>query len=265
MDLRRLNDQKLTRHYHARLFIGSVLILLLAAPSAFYAYKAINGLFNRPSDWIPTDMEVRRDFDDFAAHFSVTDLVLLSWNDANVNGEQLDTVATLLRPLCSEPIDSPELPVDAVAASKVAELAKRLEHSPLHWVHSGSEVLRRLTSSPINLSHDQAIKRLRGSLIGPDNTQSCLVLSLSEPGLLNRREVIPAIAEAVAKQLDKSTEDVHFVGGPYDGMVIDEASVESVQLYSPISAIVAAVLCFVCLRSLSMTSAICVIAFLAKG
>ncbi len=181
MDLGRLNDHKLTRHYQIRLFIGGLLILLLAAPSALYAYQAINGLFNRPSDWIPTDMEVRRDFDDFAAHFSVTDLVLLSWDNAHVDGEQLDTVANLLKPLCSEPIDSPDLPIDPLAAAKVVELQNQLEQHPLHWVHSGSEVLRRLTASPINLSHDQAVKRLRGSLIGPDNSQSCLVLSLSEP------------------------------------------------------------------------------------
>lgn len=265
MDLRRLNDQRITRHYQVRLLIGGVLILLLAAPCAFFAYQAINGLFNRPSDWIPTDMEVRRDFDDFAAHFSVTDLVLVSWDGANVDGEQLDTVATLLNPLCREPIGSREVSLNPVAAANVAELSRQLEQQPLHWVHSGTEVLRRLTSSPINLSHDQAVKRLRGSLIGPDNTQSCLILSLAESGLIHRRQVIPAIADAIAKQLDKSTNEIHFVGGPYDGMVIDEASVESVQLYSPPSAIVAAVLCYICLRSFSMTAAISIIALLGQG
>ncbi len=77
--------------------------------------------------------------------------------------------------------------------------------------------------------------------------------------------MIPAIAEAVGKQLKKPADEIHFVGGPYDGMVIDEASVESVQLYSPPSALVAAILCFVCLRSFSLTSAICVIALLGQG
>ncbi len=265
MDLRRLNDERISRHYQARLFIGCILILLLAAPTAMYAFRAIDGLFNRPSDWIPTDMAVRRDFDDFASHFSVTDLVLVSWDGADVEGDQLDQVATLLKPLCSKPIEGRVMEVDETAAAEIASLAEQVPQLPLHSVHSGSEILRRLTASPINLSRDQAIKRLRGSLIGADGSQSGLILSLSEAGLIHRRKVLPLLTEAIAKQVGLTPAEIHLAGGPYDGMVIDEASIQSVQLYSPPSAIVAALLCLICLRSFAMTAAISIVALVGQG
>ena len=89
MDLKTLNDVQITRRYRQRFVIGILLLLVLAFPAAIHSFSAIQGLFNRPSDWIPADMQVRIEFDDFSRRFSVADLLLISWDGAKLGADEL--------------------------------------------------------------------------------------------------------------------------------------------------------------------------------
>ena len=64
--------------------------------------------------------------------------------------------------------------------------------SPIPWptlrgplfksVETGPRLMTRLTEPPISLTEDQAIKRLNGLFVGPDDKQSCAVVTLTPEG-----------------------------------------------------------------------------------
>jgi len=285
VDLKTLNDDQITRQYQWRFSIGAIAIVLLAFPAAYHSYQAISNLFNRPSDWIPADMPVRVEFDDFARRFSVTDLLLVSWDGADLDSAQLDNATKLLQPLTIEsstrdatPMqeagdkntaddgdDGKENVIRVSAAQSISKLLDELDEKPLHWARSGTEILAQMTGSPANLPRASAVKRLSGSIVGPDNQQTCLVISLTEIGLQKRRSVLATIRQALSQQLGISQSEIAIAGGPNDGTVIDDASIRSVQTFSPPSAILAALLCFLCLRSFVLTIAITIVAVIGEG
>lgn len=287
MDLKKLNDDQITRQYQWRLAIGAITILLLAFPATFHSYQAVSTLFNRPSDWIPADMPVRVEFDDFARRFSVTDLLLVSWDGADLDSAQLDEATKLLQPLTMESStrnvglaqaerdiiadaknagdDGQENVIRVNAAQTISKLLDQLDEKPLHWARSGTELLDQMTSAPANLPRASAVKRLSGSIVGPDNQQTCLVISLTEIGLQKRRPVLTTIRQALSQQLGISLTEIAIAGGPYDGNVIDDASIRSVQTFSPPSAILAALICFLCIRSVALTVAITLVAIIGEG
>jgi len=280
VDLNTLNDLQITRRYRRRFVFGILLMLVIAFPAAMFSFSAIQGLFNRPSDWIPADMPVRVEFDDFSRRFSVADLVLVSWDSAKLGAADLTAATELLQPLCEQDKRSSEeastanrqkakpalsSPLSSDAIDITRSLLIDLNAKPFHWVNNGSELLNRMTGSPTNLPRALAIKRLTGSIVGPDGQQTCMVLSLNEVGLVNRRLVLAKVREAIAKQVEIDADAIAMAGSPFDGTVIDEASIRSVQTFSPPSAILAAVLCFFCLRSFALTATITTIAVIGEG
>jgi len=275
VDLKTLNDEQITRRYRRFFAIGSFIIILLAFPAAFHSSLAIKNLFNRPSDWIPEDQPVRIEYDDFSRRFSVADLVLVSWDGAELGSEPLADITRLLQPLTvdstnlqtqsTEGEKPPIADVDDEASKIVSKLLAELGEHPLHWVRNGTEILDQMTGPPASLPRAAAIKRLSGSIVGPDEKQTCIVISLTERGLQKRRVTLAAIRSALSERLGSEPSKISMAGGPYDGMLIDEASIRSVQTFAPPSTILGALLCFFCLRSFALTAAITVIAVVGEG
>ncbi len=266
-----MSDDDLQQRYYRRLKVGALLLILLALPAAIHSHAAIGSLFNRPSDWLPDDLEVKQDFNKFVENFSGADIVMVSWDGAVLGSDSLDRSASLLRNLSSADFEPDN---DLIALSEHPTWAQDAildvrdecgTDTPLEWVRSGNDTLNRLTSAPANISEASAIRRLQGSLVGRDGKQSCLVVSFAESGIQNRRYLVPKLREMVARLNDMNVKEVALVGGPLDGATVDTASIESIRFFSPPSAIVAAILCLLCLRSLPMTAAIVATAVIGEG
>ncbi len=262
-------QEPLRARYLRRFKIGIALILLLASPCAYYSMDAIHHLFNRPPDWVPDSIPEKAEFNEFLRRFSVAEIVMISWEGAELGSEELAQATQLLRPLCEE---SPEIDVDDLidlpdwAAGEVASLRNICRAArPLLWVHNGSEMLDQMTSSPARLPRSVAINRLQGSVVGPDESRTCLVISLGEPSLVHRRIFLPRLREVLGRLTGHTKPEIAMVGGPFEGATVDDESVRSVQTFSPPSAILAAVLCFICLRSVPMTLVITAVAVLGQG
>jgi predicted RND superfamily exporter protein len=60
-------------------------------------------------------------------------------------------------------------------------------------------------------------------------------------------------------------EQIAVVGGPFDGATVDAESIRSILFYSPPSALVAAILCLICLRSIPLTLVIIAVASIGEG
>lgn len=260
----------LAKHYLLRLKIGVAVLVLLAIPAIVHSAAAIKSLYNRPADWVPDSLPEKAEFNDFLQHFSVADLVMVGWEQSDLDDPTLELAAAIVKPLCSETYAAE---TDAAKIDELPEWSRQWigkvrnvcdSPTPLHWAHSGTETLNQLIDST-NLTRQSAIDRLQGTLIGLDETQTALVISFADPGLEQRRVLIPMIREMVATVADIDASKVAVVGSPFDGAIVDAESIRTIERFSPPSAIVAAVLCLFCLRSVPLTAVIVAIAVIGEG
>ena len=264
-------EGSLQDRYLSRFKMGIVLLVVLAVPAVIHSHYAIESLLNQPSEWVPDSLPEKAEFNRFTERFSASDIVMLSWPGANLDSQSLTSVTNALRPLGAKSYDA------ATDADKIAELPAEtqlqiatIRHfcdspTPLRWVRDGTETLTKMTAAPARLPRATAINRLRGSLVGPDRKQTCVVFSLGEQGTLNRRMLFPQLRAMISELLELPADQIAVVGGPKDGAKIDNASISSIQLFSPPCALLAAALCFLCLRSLWLTVAITAIAMIGQG
>ena len=71
--------------------------------------------------------------------------------------------------------------------------------------------------------------------------------------------------ELISTLVGVATTQIAIVGGPREGADVDAESIRSVNVFAPPSAILAALICFVCLRSIHLTIAITIIAVIGEG
>ncbi len=242
------DEEPLRQRYLRRFRIGIVLLALLAVPAIFHSYAAINSLFNRPADWVPDSLDEKKEFNDFIKHFSVSELLMVGWEESDLDSPSLAQAAEILGPLCEANYDA------ETDEATLSELPNSLgpwiqeirnacgSPTPLRWVRSGTETLHQLTSAPANLPRGAAIGRLQGSLIGEDGEQTCLLISFGEPGLEQRRMLIPAIREMIGGLVQRDWSEIAAVGGPFEGATVDSEAIRSIRVFSPPSAFVAALL-----------------------
>ncbi|MEM6689715.1 MAG: MMPL family transporter [Planctomycetota bacterium] len=279
-----VNEEQLARGYRKRGIIGVALMALLAGPLILGSDFAIESLFNRPNEWVPTSLPERVAFDEFASQFPAADIILVSWPGCILEDESLQASSDLLSQLVDaeddseeineanevqEAIGKEEVPNETEEDSSSAFIARLWEachgEAPLVAVTSGTEIIDRMTSGSARIGRKSSIRRLEGTLVGEDGESTCLVISLSEAGLIARRTVIPEIRQKIAEIAGLSSSDIVLIGNPFDGTVVDDESIRSINRYSPPSAIVAAVLCFLFLRSIYMTGAVVIVAVLGQG
>ncbi|OUW83213.1 MAG: hypothetical protein CBD74_06100 [Saprospirales bacterium TMED214] len=278
-----MNHEDLLRQKYLRRFkFGVVLLALLAVPAIVHSRAAIESLFNRPSDWIPNTVPEKDEFDDFVKNFSAADLIMIAWEGSDLDSVSLTMVATALSPLVEPSQGAGDVALseliaeglnDQVSPEVISNVVGRIADLreltglkyPLKWLRTGTETLDLLTSSPVSLSRDAAVRRLQGSLIGQDASQTCLAASFSIPGIEQRRLLIPGIREIIGEVIDRDASQVSVVGGPFEGGTVDTESVRSMRVFTPPSAVVAAVLCLICLRSISLTGSIVAIAVIGEG
>lgn len=253
--------------YLRRFRIGVVLICLLAVPAVFHSKSAIESLFNRPAKWLSEDVAEKREFDSFAKHFDISDVVMCAWDSSDLDSPDLlaaDELLTLI---------SQQSPTRSTLADKQLAWIGRWRDNvieecggvPLKWVRNGRETIDRMMASPSNFSRASSIKRLGSVLVGPDGKQTCLVISLSDTGTRHRRFVFASIRKAIGRLTDRPSDAIAIVGTPMDGAVVDSESIRTIQRFAPPSAIIAAVICLCCLRSLALTLSIIVVAVVGEG
>jgi predicted RND superfamily exporter protein len=264
-------EEPLKQRYLLRFKIGVGLLILLAFPAIFHSHAAIESLFNRPADWVPDSLPVKSEFNQFVRYFTANDLAMLGWESSDVDSESLDRAAQLLRPLCESTVDLSsekeslgQLP--GWVGTEIDEIRATCNlTTPFQWVRTGTDTLTQMTSPPANISRPASIRRLQGSLVGPDGEQTCLIVSFSERGSVHRRYLVPKLREIVGRINGLSADQIAVVGGPFEGATVDEASIRSIRIFTPPSAILAAVLCLICLRSLPLTAAIVAVAVIGEG
>ncbi len=246
-----------------------LLIFALATPPMFFsAYRAIKVRNNKVEDWLP---ETYRETDEliwFRKHFVGDQFIVASWkgcelgdNPLLVGGEEDDP---RIERLAKYLVPPNKAFADDAGRGKVETTDNRKQY--FTSVTTGRRVLNQLTSDATDLSYSRALSRLKGSLIGPDGKQTCLIITLSDDAVVELRKVIGrgisgwlqfehqegALQQAM-RACDIDPEHAYLGGPPVDSVAIDEEGEKSLYRLATLAALVGFGLSWISLRSIRLT------------
>ena len=221
------------RDFYTRYSPVILLIAVFLSPISFAgARRALRSNQNRVEQWLPNQYEETQVYQEFRKHFQGEEFVLVSWDGCLLDDQRLKLLGAKLVP--PEAADIPT--------------AERYFTKAL----SGPAILETLTSPPINLAYDDALERLRGSLVGQDREQTCLVLTLSAEGKKNLRKTIGKIYDTAEKECNIKHDALHMGGPPSDNVAIDLAGERSLFTLAIFAVIIGVSISWWCLRDVKL-------------
>ncbi|MBI3836972.1 MAG: MMPL family transporter [Planctomycetia bacterium] len=252
-----------TRHCFKVILVAIFLLPVIARG----ARKTLLSNDNNVHDWLPTTYDETQDFSWFQEHFENETFVLISWDKCTLDDPRLELLAKKLVP--------PEVPASA-DPGPLNKLAPRSWNDDFFWskwfkkpdpvgfvgprgplfkrVETSQRLLKRLTEPPVNLSEGEALKRLSGLFIGPDNQQSCAVVTLTQEGKRDLRVTLKKLKSVTEDELGLPPDRVRMGGPPVDNVAISvEGEKTLIRLFIP-AGIVGLSLAFWCLRSVRLTT-----------
>lgn len=207
----------------------SLLLMLATYPLLLMGVdRSLASMKNSPILWIPDSFPGIQVFKKFVDRFDSLEVILISWDGATVDDQRLELVANELQSR-----------QDARSGPKSYSA-----------ITNGYSQLRAMTQSPLDLSRSTALRRLQGSLVGPDQQKSCMLVFLTEYGAVQRGEILAEIVDSASKAAGLNKEKLYIAGTTVDGEAIDMLSRESLQKFAIPSTIISFLLCWICLRSL---------------
>ncbi|MEK6248085.1 MAG: MMPL family transporter, partial [Planctomycetales bacterium] len=199
--------------------------------------------------WLPAGFEETRELDWFREQFlGGEQFVVISWPGCTLDDPRIETLAEAL----------------------VADNGTPDEKKFFQNVITGPRVLAQMTDPKgrLKLKHDEAIRRLKGTLIGYDEHTTCLVATLTRYAQENLRAGLgnawPLTKILMGRQdgliyriasescgLEKS--EIRMGGPPVDNVAIDDEGEITLMRLVGLSALVGLGLAYYCFRSKSIT------------
>lgn len=240
---------------------NSFKILLIAAlcygPTVIGAFRALRSNKNDVAQWLPAQYEETATFKWFRQHFAGEQFILVSWDGCTLDDQRLRLMEAKLAP--PKPADEPppapterEAMAARMAAPHAAAVTPVAAKERPHYfkeIVTGPQLLKRLTSDPINLSDEEGLDRLKGTLIGTDGKTTCLVLTLSEAGKEHLRETVNSVRNTASQECNIDPQELHMGGAAVDNVAIDEAGERSLYKLAGFAAAIGLVISWWCLRS----------------
>jgi predicted RND superfamily exporter protein len=230
-------------------------------PFAFYgAGLAVQSNVNKVEDWLPKSFAETGELSWFRKNFPSDQFILVSWEgcklgeDPSAGIEQDDPrIARLASLVAAENGDAND--VDALEAKKYFK-----------GVSTGRQLLDKLTTGSHPLTHAEAVERLKGSILGPDGRQTCVVVSLDPAttaklkpilGHGQRRIFRDNIPQGVLRRLIAKAgiaeDQLHLGGPPVDNISIDEEGEKTLVRLAGFSGLLGLGLAWWSLRSVVLT------------
>jgi uncharacterized protein len=257
------NKSKSTGFYArwAKLFLFTA---FLAAPLAFFgAGKAIESNVNKVEDWLPATFRETGELKWFRTHFPTDQFVIVSWEGCRIAGnpevspwEEDDPRIAKLASLL--------IPPESAQDPESQECRKYFKS-----VTTGRQVLDQLVSKPLELPFDEAVSRLKGSLLGPDGRQTCVIVNLTPESSNALKKVLgrgmyrllrPSIPPGVLRRQIAAAgieiDSLHLGGPPVDNISIDEEGERTLIRLAGLSGLLGLFLAWWSLRSVMLTAVV---------
>lgn len=183
-----------------------ILVMMFMLPVIFAGTRrALRTHRNDVRDWLPEDFPQTADHRWFREHFPHEQFVLLSWPGCTLDDPRIELLARKLVPHQLPPwaqqqaqqSDQQPPTVPALAASPAAAGTGNKPAEPHYFkrVLTGPRLIYELQQRYENLSREEILERLEGSLIGKDHYRTCLVVTLN--------------SHVEGKQLHRAIEQIH--------------------------------------------------------
>ena len=127
-------------------------------------------------------------------------------------------------------------------------------------------MLNRITGPPSNVPYDEAVKRLIGTLIGPDGRSTAVMVNVSDEAVKDFRKAIgrgvsgvlvrhsePGLVFQALAECGLSADEVHLGGPPVDNVSIDEEGDRTMVRMVVGAVLFGLILSWFSLRSLKLT------------
>ena len=165
---------------------------------------------NNVSQWLPQDYEETRTYQEFRRLFGSDDSAVVSWDGCTLDDDRLEKLAGYLVP-------PPE---------------ERRPGDGSEWfekVITGQQVLKDLMTGPAQLSRAAALRRLEGTLVGPDLETTCVVVILSEKGDADRTGALAALEEIAESRCGLRRDQLRLGGDAVINAAIDIESKQAIR------------------------------------
>ncbi len=168
-----------------RRFAITLVIIFLSPFILRGTRKALESNRNDIRDWLPSHFPQTAEHQWFREHFPHEQFVLCSWEGCTLNDEddpRLELLAKKLVPEITPESGSERGPAETSLPERGPSLAQQADEKPHYFksVLTGPRLVKQLQDRYPSLSREEILERLRGSLIGPDNDKTCLVVTLTE-------------------------------------------------------------------------------------
>ena len=262
VDQRYVDQNRRKATFYARFSWLIVASTLFVVPISFYgAGRAVQTNVNKIEDWLPSTFRETGELKWFRDHFPTDQFILVTWEGCSLSGSPDVFPDDTDDPRIAQ-LKNGLLAVNAVEGDVDAEDCRKYIKS----VTTGRDVLDQLLAPPQSLAYDDAVERLKGSLIGPDGRQTCLLVTLKEGATTNLKHILgrgtrrifrPNIPEGVIRRelakvgIDSSA--VRFGGPPVDSISIDEEGERTLVRLAGASGILGLIMAWWSLRSIWLT------------
>lgn len=249
----------------ARIRLVALYLLLLLLPMIYGAIKALESSNNSPIDWVDERFTERRHYDEFVEMFGPGDAVIASWPGCVWTDSRLDSVLIELRTSPTFKDARGESFFHSVVTGR--ETLLKITAAPTDAVPSVNELDPRTArmAERARMPQDVAVQRLRGTLIGRDGLQTCVICTLNAAGLAVRTTLVEDIRRVIRETCQVVDSDLHLAGPVIDGLTVDEASHRSLTKFAAPSAIVILLICLWSLKSFVAAGVVFVTALLCQG
>jgi predicted RND superfamily exporter protein len=203
--------------------------------------------------WLPDSFEETRELDWFRKQFLGEQFVVISWPGCTLDDPRVEQLAEALVP--SAEVTDEDLP----------------QRKFFRSVITGPRVLAQMTDprGKLKLKRNEALRRMRGALVGPDGKTTCLVATLTDEAEDNLRAGLgnswPLTRILMGREdgllfkiafescgLKKS--EIRMGGPPVDNVAIDDEGEITLMRLVGLSALVGLCLSYYCFRSKRVTA-----------
>ena len=229
------------------------LILVAAALLVPAMIVGVRGSLRESSNdvrqWLPQGFAEARQYDWFLSHFGSEEIVVVSWPGCTVDDPRVPHLAEALR----------KAELDTTTAGPG-------DRRPVfRSVMTGPELLDGLMAGSLKLSREDALRRLEGSLVGPDLKTTALVAQISATGAADRSAALATIEELAQAHAGVSPQELRLGGPTVDSVALDVESERSRNLLTAISVVLALLLAWRCLRHVRLVVIVFAVALLCAG
>ncbi len=262
----------MTRGFFARHSKAILLVVLLCIPVLVIgSARAVRSNNNQVEDWLPSNFSETRDLAWFREFFASDQFVIISWDGCQLgdpNSEGFDRQDDPRIEMLAEALIPNSQNDEVDDFFPIAFRKPPVETRFFKSVTTGRRVLNALVAAPSSLPYEDAVRRLKGALIGPDGRQTCVVVTLTSDATHHLREAVgrgstpkflrferppgELLQKIQACHID--LDSVRLGGPPIDNVSIDEEGEKTVMRLAALAMVLGVGLAWWSLRSVRLTA-----------